>query len=198
MAGPVMGDDGVSRCWWAAGDPLLRAYHDHEWGRPQRDDDPFFELLTREAFQAGLSWTTILRKRDGFRRAFAQFRIEVIAGFDEHDVARLLTDASIVRHRGKIEATVANARAAAALDQSLAELVWTYAPAARRRPHDATEIPAQTAESAALAKELRLRGFRFLGPTTGYAFMQAAGLVDDHVDGCVVPLTDAEHEPITS
>ncbi len=179
-------DEHARRCWWAAGDRLLVAYHDAEWGRPERDDRRLFELLTLEAFQSGLAWTTILRKRDGFRRAFAGFDIEGVARFDDADVERLLADAAIVRHRGKIEATLANARAAVALDRPLAELVWRFAPPPRRRPRRRDDVPAQTPESIALAKELRRRGFRFLGPTTVYAFMQAAGLVDDHVEGCFV------------
>jgi DNA-3-methyladenine glycosylase I len=179
-----VGEDGVARCWWAAGDELLRAYHDDEWGRPERDNRRLFELLTLEAFQSGLSWTTILRKRDGFRRAFAEFDIDAIARFRDRDVDRLLADAEIVRHRGKIEATIANARAAAALDLPLSELLWSFAPPPRSRPKTMADMAAQTPESAALARELRRRGFRFLGPTTVYAFMQAAGLVDDHVFGC--------------
>jgi DNA-3-methyladenine glycosylase I len=169
----------------------MQAYHDEEWGRPLRDDRSLFELLTLEAFQSGLSWSTILRKREGFREAFAGFDVEVVAGFGERDVARLLGDASIVRHRGKIEATIANARAAAALDVPLAEVLWSFAPAPRPRPRTFAEVPAQTRESAALAKELRRRGFRFLGPTTVYAFMQAAGLVDDHLDGCTTTTAPA-------
>ena len=179
------GEDGSLRCWWVGGDPLLAAYHDAEWGRPQRDDRTLFELLTLEAFQSGLSWTTILRKRDNFRRAFAGFDVERVARFDDAAVERLLADAGIVRHRGKIEATIANARAAAALDRPLAELVWPFAPPRRRsQPRRAEDVPVQTPESTALAKELRRRGFRLLGPTTVYAFMQAAGLVNDHVHGC--------------
>ena len=181
----VAGEDGSLRCWWVGGDPLLVAYHDAEWGRPERDDRTLFELLTLEAFQSGLSWTTILRKRDNFRRAFAGFDVERVARFDDAAVERLLGDAGIVRHRGKIEATIANARAAAALDRPLAELVWPFAPPRRRgQPRRAEDVPVQTPESTALARELRRRGFRLLGPTTVYAFMQAAGLVNDHVHGC--------------
>ena len=174
------------RCAWAGGDPLMQAYHDEEWGRAVHDDRLLFELMTLEAFQSGLSWSTILRKREGFRRAFAGFDPPAVAAYGERDVERLLADASIVRHRGKIEATIANARAVAELDLPLSELVWSFAPVPRPRPRSFAEIPAQTADSAALAKELRRRGFRFLGPTTVYAFMQAAGLVDDHVEGCHV------------
>jgi DNA-3-methyladenine glycosylase I len=186
MPGLVVGEDGLQRCWWAAGDPLLRSYHDDEWGRPERDDQVLFELLTLESFQSGLSWLTILRKREGFRRAFAGVDVERVARFGDADVERLLADAEIVRNRSKIEATLANARAVTALDTSLSELVWAFAPPARARPRAADEVPAQTPDSVALAKELRRRGFRFLGPTTVYAFMQAAGLVDDHVDGCSI------------
>ncbi len=187
MDGLVVGEDGVARCWWAAGDELLRAYHDEEWGRPLRDDRSLFELLTLEAFQSGLSWTTILRKRAGFRRAFGDFDVDRVARFRDRDVERLLADAAIVRHRGKIEATIANARAAAALDTPLSQLVWGFAPPPRPRPRRFDEIAARTPESVALARELKSRGFRFLGPTTVYAFMQAAGLVDDHVSGCSAP-----------
>ena len=178
----------TKRCPWADGDPLLEAYHDEEWGRPVRHDRLLFELLTLELFQSGLSWLTILRKREGFRRAFAGFDVAQVARFGERDVERLLGDASIVRHRGKIEATIANAQAAAALDEPLAEIVWRHAPPPRRaRPRRLEDIPAATQESTALSKELRARGFRFVGPTTIYAFMQAAGLVDDHLAGCDVP-----------
>jgi DNA-3-methyladenine glycosylase I len=183
----VVGEDGVARCWWAAGDELLRAYHDNEWGRPERDDRRLFELLTLEAFQSGLSWTTILRKREGFRRAFAGFDTDAVARFRDRDVERLLGDAEIVRHRGKIEVTIANARAAAALDVPLSDFLWSYAPPPRPRPKAIADIASQTPESRALARDLRRRGFRFLGPTTVYAFMQAAGLVNDHVAGCLVP-----------
>ena len=139
-----------------------------------------------EAFQSGLSWLTILRKRESFRAAFAGFEIERVAAFGDADVARLMADAGIVRNRAKIEATIANARAAAALDVPLAELLWSFAPAARPRPRTPADIPASTPESTAMAKELKRRGFRFVGPTTAYAMMQACGLVDDHIEGCLV------------
>ena len=184
MAGLRDGDDGVTRCWWAGDDPLMVAYHDEEWGRPDRRPAALFELLTLESFQSGLSWSTILRKRDAFRRAFDGFDTTRVAAYGEEDVERLLADAGIVRHRGKIESAIANARAIEALDAPLAELLWDFAPPPRDRPRDGDEIPAATAESQALARELKRRGFRFLGPTTVYAFMQAAGLVDDHVAGC--------------
>jgi DNA-3-methyladenine glycosylase I len=174
------------RCWWGASTPEYVAYHDEEWGRPVRDDRALFEKLSLEAFQSGLSWLTILRKRESFRAAFAGFEIERVAAFGDADVERLLADAGIVRNRAKIEATIANARAAAALDVPLAELLWSFAPAARRRPRTVADIPASTPESAAMAKELKRRGFRFVGPTTAYAMMQACGLVDDHIAGCLV------------
>jgi DNA-3-methyladenine glycosylase I len=181
------GEDGVARCGWAGDDPLMRAYHDDEWGRPERRPERLYELLTLESFQSGLSWRTILHKRDGFRRAFAGFDAARVARYGDEDVERLLADATIVRHRGKIEAAIANARAIAALDAPLAELVWTFAPPARPRPVALADVPASTEEASALARELKRRGFRFLGPTTVYAFMQAAGLVDDHLAGCAVP-----------
>jgi DNA-3-methyladenine glycosylase I len=185
----VVGEDGVARCWWAGDDPLMRAYHDDEWGRPERRPDRLFELLTLELFQSGLSWSTILKKREGFRHAFVDYDLERLARFHERDVDRLLADAAIVRNRAKIEATIANAKAATALEEPLADLLWSFAPPRRARPRGVSGLPSQTPESQALARELKKRGFRFLGPTTGYAFMQAAGLVDDHVDGCAVPAT---------
>ena len=172
------------RCGWAGSDPLYVAYHDDEWGRPLHGDDALFGLLTLEGFQAGLAWITILRKREAFRAAFADFRIAAVAAFEEADVERLLGDAGIVRHRGKIEAAIGNARAALELPGGLDDLVWSFAPGSRRRPRSLSEIPAKTTESEALSKELRRRGFRFVGPTIVYAFMQSAGLVDDHVAGC--------------
>ena len=152
-----------------------------------RDDRGIYERMVLEGFQSGLSWLTILRKREGFRAAFAGFEIEAVARFSERDVERLLGDAGIVRHRGKIEAAIANARAATALEGSLAELVWSFAPSRRRRaPRSFDDLPALTPESTALAKELKRRGFRFVGPTTAYAAMQACGLVNDHLAGCWV------------
>jgi DNA-3-methyladenine glycosylase I len=181
------GDDGRRRCWWGGSTPDYVAYHDEEWGRPVTDDRGIYERLVLEGFQSGLSWLTILRKREGFRAAFADFDIETVARFGKRDVARLLADASIVRHRGKIEAAIANAKAAAALDVPLAELVWSHAPGGRRRaPRVFAELPAITEESTALSKELKRRGFRFVGPTTAYAAMQACGIVNDHVAGCWV------------
>lgn len=187
----IGGPDGRARCFWCAGDPLYEAYHDREWGRPSTDDRALFEKLCLEAFQAGLSWRTILHKREAFRRAFVGFDPWALARFGEADVARLLADPGIVRHRGKIEAVIANARAACAVierEGSLAALLWRFAPAPDRhpRPRNRTELALRTAspESRALGAELRRRGFRFLGPTTLYAFMQAMGLVDDHLEGC--------------
>jgi DNA-3-methyladenine glycosylase I len=187
----VTGADGVTRCWWSGDDPDYCAYHDDEWGRPLHDERALFELLCLEGFQAGLSWITILRKRPAFRSAFRGFEIDAVAAFDESDVDRLLADAGIVRHRGKIAATIANARAVQEMHDagtSLEQVVWAHAPAARpARLASRAEIPADTVESKALAKELRRRGMRFVGPTTVYAFMQSAGLVDDHLAGCHVP-----------
>jgi DNA-3-methyladenine glycosylase I len=187
-AGAVPGPDGLLRCPWGTSAPEYVGYHDQEWGRPVRGDDRLFERLSLEGFQSGLSWLTILRKRDAFRLAFADFAIPAVAAFDEADVARLLADAGIVRNRAKIVATVANARAAAALDGGLDALIWSYAPDPATRPAPVTlsDVPATSPESTALAKDLRRRGFRFVGPTTVYALMQACGLVDDHLRDCHV------------
>ena len=187
MDGLAIGADGIARCGWCGDDALYCAYHDNEWGRELRGDDALFELLSLEGFQAGLSWLTILRKREAFRAAFAGFSLERVAEFGERDVERLLGDAGIIRHRGKIEATIGNAGAALEIEGGLSELVWSFAPPPRpRRPVALGELPAATEESTALSKELRRRGFRFVGPTTVYAFMQSAGLVDDHLEGCFV------------
>jgi DNA-3-methyladenine glycosylase I len=181
------GDDRRRRCPWGGSTPDYLAYHDREWGRPVTDDRGTYERLVLEGFQSGLSWLTILRKRDNFRAAFANFEIEAVARFGERDVRRLLADAGIVRHRGKIEAAIANARAAAALDVPLAELVWSHAPRGRRAaPLRLADLPPVTPESTALSKELKRRGFAFVGPTTAYAAMQACGLVNDHLVGCWV------------
>jgi DNA-3-methyladenine glycosylase I len=186
--GLVTGGDGVTRCDWAASDPLYVAYHDEEWGRPVRDDVRLFEKLCLEGFQAGLSWLTILRKRPAFRAAFAGFDPALVAAFDESDIERLLADAGIVRHRGKIEATINNARRYLELVEetgSLAEHVWSFAPdEPRPAPKTMADVPAQTEESRALSRDLKRRGWRFVGPTTCYAFMQAMGLVNDHLAGC--------------
>ena len=175
------------RCWETS-DPLYVAYHDEEWGRPVRDERGLYERLCLEGFQSGLSWLTILRKREGFRAAFEGFVPDRVAEFGERDVSRLLGDASIVRHRGKIEAAIANAQATVALrgDVPLHELFWSYAPKRHVRPRKPADWPASTAESAALAKDLRRGGFRFVGPTTVYAAMQACGVVNDHVARCFV------------
>jgi DNA-3-methyladenine glycosylase I len=186
MTGDVApGPDGRPRCAWATSAPEYVAYHDEEWGRPVRDADGLYERLTLEAFQSGLSWLTILRKREAFRAAFAGFSIDAVAAFGPGDVERLLSDAGIVRNRAKIDAAIANARAAAATED-LPGLIWSFAPdpAGRPAPRTLADVPASTPESAALAKALKARGFRFVGPTTAYALMQACGLVDDHVEGC--------------
>jgi DNA-3-methyladenine glycosylase I len=177
----------MNRCDWVPlDDPLYVAYHDEEWGTPLRDDRALFELLNLEGAQAGLSWSTILRKREGYRRAFAGWDVEAIARFGDRDVERLLGDAGIVRHRGKIEAVIDNARATLTLELPLSELLWSFVEGEPRvnRWRTVTEVPAQTAESTAMSKELKRRGFRFTGPTTCYALMQSAGLVDDHTVDC--------------
>jgi DNA-3-methyladenine glycosylase I len=187
VSGVVVGEDGIRRCAWGASTPEYQAYHDDEWGRPVGDDNRVFEKLCLEGFQSGLSWLTILRKRDGFRNAFASFDPTVVATFDEADVHRLLADTGIVRHRGKIAATIANAQASVRLrDQhvSLAALVWEHEPSERRPPGSGGHLPASTPESAALSADLRRRGFRFVGPTTVYAAMQSLGVVNDHLDEC--------------
>jgi len=181
----VGGPDGQDRCPWGASAPDYLAYHDREWGRPLTGDDAMFERLTLEAFQSGLSWLTILRKREGFRAAFAGFSIAAVAAFTPADCRRLLADAAIVRNRAKIEAAVSNARAAARLPEGLSALAWSYAPPpAGAGPRRAADVPATTAESTALAKALRGHGFTFVGPTTAYALMQATGMVNDHLVGC--------------
>jgi DNA-3-methyladenine glycosylase I len=187
--GAVRGGDGRRRCPWAGSAAEYQAYHDDEWGRPVVDDVRLYEKLCLEGFQSGLSWLTILRKRDGFRRAFAGFEPEKVATFDDGDVARLLGDAGIIRHRGKIEATIANAAATLAVQAdrgSLAALVWEFEPPRRGRaaPVHLGDLAPQTAESVALSKALRRYGFRFIGPTTAYAAMQSLGLVNDHLQGC--------------
>jgi DNA-3-methyladenine glycosylase I len=186
-AGLVVGADGRLRCSWAAGDPLYLDYHDEEWGRPVTDDAGLFERLSLEGFQSGLSWLVILRKRPAFRRAFANFDPAAVALFSDDDAERLLGDAGIVRNRQKITATIANARVLTEMDESLSTLLWSFAPPARARRVGSGEVPAVTAESTAMAKALRQRGFRFVGPTTCYALMQAVGMVDDHLAGCSAP-----------
>jgi DNA-3-methyladenine glycosylase I len=183
----VVGEDGRARCRWGASAPEYVAYHDDEWSRPVRTDAGLFERLTLEAFQSGLSWLTILRKREGFRAAFDGFAIARVAAYGPPDVARLLADARIVRNRAKIDAAIANARVALDLPDGLAALLWSFAPPPRRaRPAGFAEVPALTPESTAMAKALKKRGFRFVGPTTAYALMQATGMVDDHLAGCHV------------
>jgi DNA-3-methyladenine glycosylase I len=186
----TVGADGRRRCFWAVGGaPEYEAYHDTEWGRPVLDDDRLFERLCLEAFQSGLSWLTILRKREHFRAAFAGFHVPAVAALGAADVERLLGDAGIVRNRRKIEAAVANAQAAAGLvrsGDSLTAFVWGFRPAAHAAPRAMADFATTTPESAALAKALKQRGFRFVGPTTAYALMQAAGVVNDHVRGCAV------------
>lgn len=181
----VVGDDGKARCFWATSTPDYADYHDDEWGVAVRDDRGIFERLSLEAFQSGLSWLTILRKREAFRAAFANFEPEAVARFGARDVSRLLRDDGIVRNRAKIDATIANARATLDLPAGLAQLVWSFAPKkARRAPRARADIPAITPESTAMARRLKASGFRFVGPTTAYALMQACGLVDDHLAGC--------------
>ena len=175
-----------SRCAWVGADPALSAYHDREWGVPLHGDRALYEKITLEGFQAGLSWATVLRKRQRFREVFAGFEPAAIAGFGAADVDRMLADPGIIRNRAKIEAAIANARVVVAMAPGeLDALIWSFAPAAAvRRPRTAAEVPAATAESAHLSAALRERGFRFVGPTTMYALMQSAGLVDDHLAGC--------------
>jgi len=188
----TIADDGLARCGWVGRDPEYLRYHDEEWGRPMHGDRALFEKITLEAFQSGLSWITILRRREGFRTAFASFDPAAIAAYDENDVARLLADTGIIRNKAKIDATISNARALLALlaedgDGALDRLIWDFAPPARPetdRPRVLGDLPAITPESTALSKELKKRGFRFFGPTTAYALMQAGGLVDDHLTGC--------------
>jgi DNA-3-methyladenine glycosylase I len=183
------GPDGRPRCSWGTSTADYLRYHDEEWGRPVTDDRGVYERLCLEAFQSGLSWLTILRKRDNFRAAFDDFDFQAIADYDEGDIARLLADAGIVRNRAKIAATIDNARAArelAAGGDSLARLAWSFAPERDGAPKDFSDLESVTLESKALAKELKRRGFRFVGPTTAYALMQAAGIVNDHLAGCAM------------
>ncbi len=185
-AGPAAGLDGRLRCPWAGAAPDYCDYHDNEWGMPVHGEAALFERLSLEAFQSGLSWLTILRKRDAFRRAFAGFRPAAVAAFTGDDIARLLADAHIVRNRAKIEATVRNARAVTELGEDLDTLLWSYAPdpAGRSAPRTMPEVPTRTPESEAMAGTLRRRGFTFVGPVTCHALMQATGMVDDHLAGC--------------
>jgi DNA-3-methyladenine glycosylase I len=193
-----VGVDGISRCWWCGVDPLYVNYHDTEWGVPVHGDREMFERLTLEAFQSGLSWITILRRREGFRQAFSNFDPHVIAGFGPTDRARLMADAGIIRNNAKIDATIHNAGIVAAMMDTepgaLDDLIWSHALADPRSPiRDLTDIPAVTPESMALAKALKKRGFRFVGPTTAYAHLQAVGVVNDHVEGCAFTGTEPRH-----
>jgi DNA-3-methyladenine glycosylase I len=189
-AGIVVGEDGVARCWWSGDDDLYRRYHE-EWGRPSKDDTRLFEKLSLEGFMAGLSWLTILRKRENFRKAFNGFAIEAVARFGSRSVDRLLADAGIVRHRGKIEATINNARRCVDLSDefgSLAAYVWRFEPDARSRPkrisHTVLMSMTTSPEAKEMSKDLRKRGWSFVGPTTVYSFMEAMGLVNDHLEAC--------------
>ncbi|TLS75300.1 DNA-3-methyladenine glycosylase I [Mariprofundus erugo] len=185
MHNTVTGEDGQPRCSWCMATPDYLDYHDREWGFPVTDDRRLFEKLSLEAFQSGLSWRTILAKRENFRSAFCHFDFDKVATFDDSDVARLLADAGIVRHRGKIEAVINNAQRACdmvAHEGSIAAFVWRFEPAQPLPPQSAST----SAEAVAMSRELKKRGWKFVGPTTAYAFMQAAGLVNDHLDGCVI------------
>ncbi len=184
----VVADDDRARCGWVGDDPEYRRYHDEEWGRPLHGDRALFEKISLEGFQAGLSWITILRRRPTFRSAFRDFDIDAVADFDERDVERLMNDAGIIRNRAKVEATISNARVTRELiatePGALDRLVWSFAPAAAPRRPELADVPAVTPEATALSAALKKRGYRFVGPTTMYALMQSAGLVDDHVAGC--------------
>lgn len=191
--GLIAGTDGQLRCWWHGGYEDYQHYHDHEWGVPVHDDHRLFEKICLEGFQSGLSWLTILRKRENFRSAFAGFDFEKVARFDEADVARLLQDAGIVRHQGKIRSTINNAQRACDLveqEGSLQAYFWKFVPPAEERPdrmdYESLSKLAQTPTSKALSKDLKKRGWSFVGPTTAYAFMQAMGLVNDHLEGCII------------
>lgn len=188
MSALLVGEDGLARCWWCGTDPLYVEYHDTEWGVPVHGDREMFERLTLEAFQSGLSWITILKRRETFRAAFAGFDPHVIAGFGPADRDRLMNDPGIIRNNAKIDATIHNAAIVAdMMDRepgALDDLIWSHAPESQPRRRDRGDIPAVTPESQALAKALKKRGFRFVGPTTAYAHMQAVGIVNDHVDGC--------------
>lgn len=178
------------RCPWSESSDLYRDYHDGEWGKPLHGRDALFERMSLEAFQSGLSWITVLRKRESFRTAFAGFAVDEVARFDDDDVARLMADPGIVRNRAKIDACIWNARVVRKLDDDhvdLDELLWSFAPPPRPRPVSIADVPATTPESKAMAKELKRRGFKFVGPTTAYALMQATGMVDDHLADCWVP-----------
>ena len=184
--GAVLGDDGVARCPWGAGDPVNLAYHDTEWGMRVAGEAAHLERLTLEAFQSGLSWLTILNKRDSFRAAFAGFDADAVAAYDDSDVERLMADAGIVRNRRKVDATIANARATVALREQggLEALLWSFSPEPGPAPRTTADVPTTSPESIALSKALKKAGFAHVGPTTMYALMEAIGLVDDHLEGC--------------
>ena len=189
----ILGQDGQKRCWWCGEDPLYVSYHDQEWGQPVTDDVRLFEKICLEGFQAGLSWITILRKRENFRAAFDGFDFKKIQYYEERDVQRLLGDAGIIRHRGKIEATINNAERAVALQKeygSLASYFWSFEPETQIKMSTIGDIPGKTDISKTLSKDLKKRGWKFVGPTTCYAFMQAMGLVNDHIEGCTL------HQPV--
>lgn len=182
----VVGSDGLARCAWAGSDPLYVAYHDDDWGRPLRDERALFELLTLEAFQSGLSWLTILRKRPNFVAAFDGFDVDVVAAYGPAEVARLMGDAGIVRNRRKVDAAITNARATVALREQggLEAFIWSFRPEPGPAPRTTADVPTTSAESVALSKALKKTGFAFVGPTTMHALMEAIGLVDDHLEGC--------------
>ena len=183
-----VGADGIVRCWWCGDDPLYQAYHDDDWGRRVTDERELFEKLILDGAQAGLAWITILRKREGYRQAYEGFDPATVAAYGDDDVARLLADAGIVRNRQKVAASIGNAQALLAMHEdgeTLSDLVWSHAPPPRRRRlRSSDELPATSPEGDALSKALRARGWRFVGPTIVYAFMQAVGVVDDHIEGC--------------
>ena len=186
MSGPVVGADGLARCPWGASDPVNLSYHDAEWGLPVEGEAAHLERLSLEAFQSGLSWLTILNKREAFREVFAGFDADVVASYGEHDVMRLMAEVRIVRNRRKIDAAIANARATVALRRQggLVDLLWSFRPEATPAPHDTAEVATTSAESIALSKALKKAGFAHVGPTTMYALMEAIGIVDDHLVGC--------------
>jgi len=193
-----LGPDGLLRCGWVGDDAEYRRYHDEEWGRPLHGDRALFEKMSLEGFQAGLSWITILRKRPRFREVFAGFEPTTVAAFDESDVERLMGDAGIIRNRAKILATIGNARLVTEMEPGeLDAFMWSFAPASHRRPTSFAEVPATTAESDAMSKALRKRGFRFVGSTTMYALMQSSGMVDDHVLGCHRAVTTSSEAPLS-
>ncbi|MGH1374811.1 MAG: DNA-3-methyladenine glycosylase I [Alphaproteobacteria bacterium] len=182
-----IGSDSKTRCWWCGDDEQYMRYHDEEWGKPMHDDTRLFEKICLEGFQSGLSWLTILRKRENFRKAFQEFNINKVAKFDNDDIEKLLQNEGIIRHRGKIEATINNAQRAIELIEetgSLSNYFWSFKPESHTLPSTKEDIASQTPESKALSKDLKKRGWKFVGPTTAYAFMQSMGMVNDHINGC--------------